>query len=236
MNSGIYSLKNIITGDEYIGSAKDFDERRYEHFRTLKNNTHFNIYLQRAFNKYSSDNFIFKRIFYCEIPDLIDNENLFFKLFSPKYNICPVANSRLGTRHSEKSKNKISLKAQERDYDKISKYLPHGIKNKNPNAKIKDDGIYRRMCSDIKNGGNLREIATEYSVNYKVVWRARQGLDGLKIRNYKWKKLTKDENRKFLSDFKNGMTGIALSKKYGMHKCSAYDKIKKLTTDEKDKI
>lgn len=62
MNSGIYIIKNIINCKIYVGSTKDFDKRKHKHFLDLKNGKHSSIKLQRAYNKYGVDNFVFEII------------------------------------------------------------------------------------------------------------------------------------------------------------------------------
>lgn len=72
MASGIYKIKNLINDKIYIGSAFDLEKRWKWHSSRLKNNSHWNTHLQKAWNKYGSDNFIFEII---EKVDMYDNEN-----------------------------------------------------------------------------------------------------------------------------------------------------------------
>lgn len=57
----IYSITNKITGTRYIGQAENLTTRWATHRRTLRRdqNTR-NSYLQRAWNKYGEENFIFE--------------------------------------------------------------------------------------------------------------------------------------------------------------------------------
>ena len=50
--SGIYEIRNIITGDRYIGSSVDILKRFTTHKRFLKQGSHHSIILQNSFNKY----------------------------------------------------------------------------------------------------------------------------------------------------------------------------------------
>lgn len=73
MQSGIYSITNIVNSKIYIGSAKNLNKRQIQHYSNLRNNRHTNKYLQNAFNKYGKNNFIF------DIIQLVENEeNLIF--------------------------------------------------------------------------------------------------------------------------------------------------------------
>jgi len=62
MDSGIYKITCLPTCREYIGVTRCFAERKYNHFRSLKRGNHRNDFLQRAYNKYGKDNFIFEVI------------------------------------------------------------------------------------------------------------------------------------------------------------------------------
>lgn len=58
-NSGIYMILNIQNVKVYIGSSKNLHSRKLSHFKTLKNNKHYNYHLQAAYNKYGKENFNF---------------------------------------------------------------------------------------------------------------------------------------------------------------------------------
>ena len=120
MNSGIYIIKNIITGKIYIGSAVNIEKRLYAHLWALKKNRHDNIHLQRAWNKDGEAFFLFDKYLNCEIKDLIFYEQLTIDASIIRYgreniyNINPHAGSTLGRKHSEETKRKIGLKSKGR--------------------------------------------------------------------------------------------------------------------------
>lgn len=61
MNTGVYTITNIIDGKIYVGGTiNSFKKRKEAHFRQLKNNEHSNKHLQNAWNKYGAENFIFE--------------------------------------------------------------------------------------------------------------------------------------------------------------------------------
>lgn len=66
MNSGIYTITNLVDNKVYIGYALMFNTRKSDHWDKLKRNKHKNIYLQRAWNKYGEDNFSFEILEECE--------------------------------------------------------------------------------------------------------------------------------------------------------------------------
>lgn len=59
MNQGIYMILNTINNKCYIGSSNNISRRKYEHFKDLERNRHYNSYLQASYNKYGVDKFTF---------------------------------------------------------------------------------------------------------------------------------------------------------------------------------
>jgi len=110
-NTGIYKIVNKINNKIYIGSAKDLNKRIKNHLSNLRNNKHCNEYLQLSFNKYKEENFEFIILENCSIDNLIEKEQFYIDNLNPEYNICKIAYSRLGTKHSEETKRKIGLKS-----------------------------------------------------------------------------------------------------------------------------
>lgn len=57
--SGIYCVENIINHKKYIGQGKNLLGRLNDHKNHLRRQVHCNEYLQNAYNKYGSENFIY---------------------------------------------------------------------------------------------------------------------------------------------------------------------------------
>jgi group I intron endonuclease len=108
-NCGIYQIKNLITGQLYIGHSIRLKKRKNEHFNDLEKNKHGNIHLQRSYNKYGKENFIFEIILYCEKFELIRYEQILVNKIG-NYNINKeCVTSRKGVKASKKTKVKISI-------------------------------------------------------------------------------------------------------------------------------
>lgn len=56
---GIYMILNTYNNKCYIGSTNNFNRRKNEHFNALRNNKHHSQHLQKSFNKYGEDKFVF---------------------------------------------------------------------------------------------------------------------------------------------------------------------------------
>ena len=78
---GIYCIQNIINGKLYVGASKNIGQRFSKHKCDLKKGKHGNIYLQRAYNKYKIENFVFKAIIICEPFEMNKYEKLFIRLY-----------------------------------------------------------------------------------------------------------------------------------------------------------
>lgn len=80
---GIYYIKNIETGKFYIGQTKErFIRRFWLHRWELNKGTHHSQKLQRSYNKYGSDKFIFGVLHEAEscnnINDILNNLEILY--------------------------------------------------------------------------------------------------------------------------------------------------------------
>lgn len=121
-NCGIYSITNTLNGDSYIGSAVNLRQRWFNHRSRLVSNIHENEHLQRAWKKYSEDNFIFETVELCDKERLIEREQIYIDSEKPVYNMCPVAGSCLGVKRSDETKRKVS-EAKKGNTNMLGKHL-----------------------------------------------------------------------------------------------------------------
>ena len=87
MKSGIYKITNEINGKFYIGSTKDLNRRKKDHFRLLKKGTNHSIILQKAVDKYGIENFRFEILVECSEDLLFTIEQKLVDKLNPEYNI-----------------------------------------------------------------------------------------------------------------------------------------------------
>lgn len=112
--SGIYQIRNIVTGNRYIGSAKCFRVRWNGHRARLVKGTHHSRHLQNAWDRYGAEYFLFEVLEICEADRLLVREQSWLDLEAPEYNVCRNAGNTLGRCHSDETKKKIAEKASGR--------------------------------------------------------------------------------------------------------------------------
>ena len=108
MNAGVYQILNLVNGQRYIGSAADFSKRWSAHRKLLRNTAHSNQKLQRAWSKYGEAAFVFKPLLLCAPKNLLMYEQQCLDGYKPTYNICKIAGSPLGLKHTAETKAKMS--------------------------------------------------------------------------------------------------------------------------------
>lgn len=79
---GIYSITNIVNGKKYVGQSVDVKSRIRNHRWALNNNCHQNDHLQKSFNKYGKDCFVFDIICECQEDQLDELERFYIDLYN----------------------------------------------------------------------------------------------------------------------------------------------------------
>ena len=110
--AGIYSITCTATGDEYIGSTNNLQRRASQHLGSLKQGTHFNDHLQRAFDKYGIEKFCFIVLCSCEPEERIAYEQAHMDMFQPVYNLRTEAGPSGGM--TDETRAKISVAQKKR--------------------------------------------------------------------------------------------------------------------------
>lgn len=124
---GIYLISNTTNGKVYVGSSVHIKNRWKTHKWSLVHDVHANKHLQRAWNKYGADAFVFSIIEECSVDEIGEKEEQYIVKYDAcnrkkGYNndsICEgrrivsaetrrkIGEAKRGTRHTEESKQKI---------------------------------------------------------------------------------------------------------------------------------
>jgi len=108
IKSGVYCIESLDKTKKYIGSSQNVFKRCNRHFSELKNNKHKNVKLQAYYNKYGKENLTFYVLELVQNNELlIAKEQFFIDKEKPWFNINLIANSSLGVKRSEETKEKV---------------------------------------------------------------------------------------------------------------------------------
>lgn len=234
---GIYSIKNLVTNQLYIGSAININNRFKIHKKELRKNIHTNNKLQNSWNKYGEESFIFTPEEIVENKkDLIKTEQEWLDVLWTSfnlYNICPTAGSCLGRRFSEESKEKMS---------KSHKGKPAPMLGKHHTDKTKETLAIaaKKQWDDVRQGKRLLEKKIVSSETREKQSLVKKGIkfsteqkknmslaakEAWRIRKEKGRAFCSEEKKKKISLAKKGRTLSEVTK----NKMSLAQKIRRLS-------
>lgn len=214
---GVYQIRNIQTGELYIGCSKNVGVRWGPHVSLLRNNRHHSSRLQAAWNEYGEENFALEIVEQCDKSSLRDREKHWIETLEPIYNgpngclgMDEESRLRKRKRQSVAARRRGISKAQQK---KMQAALRERLKRK-PRAKTTDETRQRMSKSHRirlkENGGaklnveQVREIrakldagqlgkdlARQYGVSPSVISDIKNGklwqLDKIEVWEYKEK-------------------------------------------------
>lgn len=106
---GVYEIINQINGKRYIGQSVNIILRWKDHTKDLNKNESRCTLLQRAWNKYGADNFVFNILEECPESDLDYFEKYYISLYDTVNNGYNIENGGNAQKHlSEETKKKLS--------------------------------------------------------------------------------------------------------------------------------
>ena len=109
---GVYIIKNTVNGRVYVGSSKNIQRRIEGHKYALKRNQHHAIKMQRAWNKYGPDAFVFEAALFCDEANRVMYEQAFITFYDSAkngYNSSPTAGGMLGFRPNDKQRMNMKI-------------------------------------------------------------------------------------------------------------------------------
>lgn len=105
----VYKIENTLTNDLYIGGTTNFQNRKDIHRFHLRRNSHKNSPLQTAWNQYGESKFVFSILEQLSEEDnLLQREQFYITSLNPAYNICKIAGSPEGIKHTEEARTNMS--------------------------------------------------------------------------------------------------------------------------------
>jgi len=204
---GIYKIEHIESGKAYIGQTRvRFIERYWLHVWKLNDQSHDNSYLQRAWNKYGADAFIFSVVEICDSESVLNDLEVSYIVSareSPSgcYNMSDGGDGKRGCAMPESARKtvgeknrahnigrKASLETKRKMTEqRTGKPLPKNRSNVDPD-------LVRRAKELILSGVSSTRAAKECNISYGVV-------NGLLCR-HTWRDIVVDGWEEFLSNRK----------------------------------
>lgn len=112
--SGIYCIRNLVSGRRYVGSASNFEKRWRLHLRNLQTGDHHSRILQASWNKHGESAFVFQILEYVgDRQELLKREQFWIDAIGAAtqdrgLNVLPVAGSSLGRPQTASARAKIA--------------------------------------------------------------------------------------------------------------------------------
>lgn len=157
VRSGVYIIRNFITGEFYIGSSKYLGHRFSGHDHQLAFNKNRCGVLQRAINKYGTDNFTFDVLEFVDPSNLLEREQYYLDTLIPRYNIIKSVTPII---MPEESRKKMSNSHK-------------GVKLSEAHRKALSEGQKGRVCSP--------ETRIKISKSNKLTFAAQRLLEGREL-------------------------------------------------------
>lgn len=178
---GIYCIINVISGDVYVGQTNERFLRRYWHHRwKLRDGSHDNQHLQRAWDLYGEDNFLFIPTKIVDDSDLLDELEIkyinIYRDLNHCYNIIDGGGGRKNVSLSDEHKRKIGEKNRANMLGK-----KHSEETKRKMSEVKKGKVVNRcnfvlnenLAFKIKerlvNGEKASDISKDMNIDYKLI-------------------------------------------------------------------
>lgn len=254
-NYGIYGIRNKINDKVYVGQTGERFLRRYWHHQwKLRDNSHDNMYLQNAWNKYGEDNFEYVVLESVEDSSLLDELEIkyidYYKKNNLSYNMLLGGGGRRGFRMSDNTKKLIAEKNRQhmlgtKHSEETKKKMSEARTGKrvNKNTDILNEDIVKNIKLLLIGGKSASEISKELEIDYKLInnlisnntWKTVvvDGWDEYRNSRKTYKRLSKNDHKEiYRLHFEEGYTEVQLSEMYNR----TIDMIKLILKDDSNKL
>lgn len=129
---GIYTITNLTNNKIYVGRASSLYNRLWSHLDTLRKGIHVNDHLQKSFNEYGEENFLFETLEECNKQFLVSQEHYWATILNAHnpdfgYNIVPTNPNGKGFKRAEETSYKLKICGRkERIFTHILQYTMDG--------------------------------------------------------------------------------------------------------------
>lgn len=196
MTCGIYRIYHKGTGKSYIGQSHNVEGRIRDHFKCLRNNTHVNTHLQRAFNLQGESSFETQIVEVCQSSELTEKEQFWIDTalyYAGVYNLVLIAGpGRKGYKSTLETRQKLSeiRKGKVRSEETRQK-----IRESNLGQKRSDE-----FCAKMREvtKGNSRRLGSTHSEETRL--KLSKALRGKKLSIEHRRKLSEASSKRTLSE------------------------------------
>ena len=111
--SGVYSIRCLTNGLVYVGSSKNIKRRWSAHVSDLRKGKHSSSFLQRAWDKYGRDVFLFETVEVVDTHLLVEREQFWIDRLQAAdrahgFNLAPTAQSLRGHIHTAEARARMA--------------------------------------------------------------------------------------------------------------------------------
>lgn len=168
---GIYLIRNIVNNHLYIGSSSNIYTRWGHHKRQLRLKIHHDFILQRAWDKYLEDSFIFEILEECAREDLISRENFYIEKYKPTYNLDKKATRSGAIVSKDTIRKALETRRKTNNCRKGRSCLPEEMErfmrlchgSNHPSLKL-NDNIIREIRLEYSKGILQKDLAFKFGV------------------------------------------------------------------------
>ncbi len=163
---GVYIITHIASGNCYIGSSFDITLRFSQHRKLLMRNKHHSPRLQRSWIKYGADAFSFETLELVQDALLLVREQHYIDTLKPAYNVCKIAGSVLGVKHSDATKAKVSAASKKMWQDPKHREKIAPLLSALARAQMSNPAQRQKISDALK--GNQNSLGTRHTEETKA--------------------------------------------------------------------
>lgn len=179
--SGIYVIKNLKTGHRYIGQSIDLKRRMRRQHQRLRDNKHENDYIQKHYNKYGDENFLFSIIETCPLEMLDEKEIYWINYYDTMnrakgYNLESGGNAqKIISEEARRKKQGCNNPMYGRKWNNTQR-VRITLANRGNSKKLTESDVIEIKIK-INNGTSRKQIAKEYDLHISTVSKITKGVN-----------------------------------------------------------